>query len=423
MPARLRRPVEASLRSNREASRATLAVTRLHQRAKRDEDTSIGSKPCELKELRDPDVLAAMTPRQLSLVAWSLGKLRDLGSDLGCAREDLLSLVASRASDMDAQGLSMTMWSFASLKVQSHVRVVVGHALAAMSQMSAQGVSNTLWACASLREDQEPLLQLLAEADAPILSKLSTCSTQAAANVIWATARLSGAWAMQRMAAQVAQARAPELRAEEAAAVLWALAVTAPVVPKAAFKGRKERLSVLSVVSEHALRQLHPKSLAASVWAFATLAETGPFWWLGCTKLLRCTHVTRESVTLLLCFASRMHDVPASLALLPSLPLAPHSPFPHHPSSPSLSHRGPDLQQQRRLPSAQGAFPLRSLPTLAGLSQQSCTRSRWHKGCGPTSALLFSVCVSSRRPNSQLCRGPWLLLVSCVLGGRNSSLK
>ncbi|CAE7402323.1 rluD [Symbiodinium sp. CCMP2592] len=271
MPARLRRPVEASLRSNREASRATLAVTRLHQRAKRDD-----SKPCELKDLRDPDVLAAMTPRQLSLVAWSLGKLRDLSSDLGCARGDLLSLVASRASDMDAQGLSMTMWSFASLKVQSHVRVIVGHALAAMSQMSAQGVSNTLWACASLREDQEPLLQLLAEAeaDAPILSKLSTCSTQAAANVVWATARLSGGWAMQRTAAQVAKARAPELRAEEAAAVLWALAVTAPKVAVE----RKERLSVVSVVSEHALRQLHPKSLAASAWAFATLAETGPFW-------------------------------------------------------------------------------------------------------------------------------------------------
>ncbi|CAE7237022.1 Ribosomal large subunit pseudouridine synthase C [Symbiodinium microadriaticum] len=275
MPARLRRPVEASLRSNREASRATLAVTRLHQRAKRHEDTSTGSKLGELKELRDPDILAAMTPRQLSLVAWSLGKLRDLGSDLGCAREDLLSLVASRASDMDAQGLSMTMWSFASLRVQSHVRVVVRHALAAMSQMSAQGVSNTLWACASLRQDQEPLLQL-AEADVSILSKLSTCFTQAAANVIWATARLSEGWAMQRTAAQVAEARAPELRAEEAAAVLWALAVAAPA--KAAFEGRKDRLSVLTVVSEHALRQLHPKSLAASAWAFATLAETGPFW-------------------------------------------------------------------------------------------------------------------------------------------------
>ena len=276
MPARLIHgpALDASLRqSGQVAQRAVVAVTRLHQAAKAAKRSHAAEKfdPRKLvkfhEELTDPDTLAAMTPRQLCLVAWSVGRLQ-LGSLTEA--EELPRLVASRASDMDAQGISMTLWSFAALAVQGPlVEVVLGHAAVAVPQMSAQGVSNTLWACASLRQFHKPLLLAVEAVPASILS---AGSTQAVANVVWATARLSVESPLQRAAVAVAQQRARELRAEEAAAVLWALAALAQG------KACEETLAVMSVVSEQALRQRTPKAMAASAWAFATLAVTGPFW-------------------------------------------------------------------------------------------------------------------------------------------------
>ena len=273
MPPRLvtGRAVDRSLlQSGDAARRATVAVTSLHQAAKR--GTSEKFNKSELDELTSPDMLAAMTPRQLSLVAWSIGRLKLAP----LVKSGNLPLLLSRKSaNMDAQGLSMTLWSFASLAGQSGqnclVTPIVHHAAAAISQMSAQGVSNTLWACALLRQEHGPLL--VAAQAVPVVSAVAGSGTQVAANVIWATALLCGSETtgspLHRAACSVATQRSRELRAEEQAAILWALAL----VPSSSYARQ-----TLSVVSDRALRSLAPKPMAAAAWAFATLAELGPFW-------------------------------------------------------------------------------------------------------------------------------------------------
>ena len=272
MPARLINgtAIDRSLRQSGEAARtATLAVTKLHQVAKRSNAEKVSLS--ELDEL-SPETLAALTPRQLSLVAWSVGRLK-LG--FTAAKQDLPVLLARKAPFMDAQGLSMTLWSFASLSTPGiHVEVLAGHAASAMWQMSAQSISNTLWACATLRQDHSPLL--LAAQASSVLSTISHATgTQVAANVIWATALLSGGSSpLQEAAARVATSRAQELKAQEAAAILWALAVT----PQISSSSSSAADQALSIVSEHAVRGLMPKPLAAAAWAFATLAQAGPFW-------------------------------------------------------------------------------------------------------------------------------------------------
>ena len=55
--------------------------------------------------------LAATTPRQLSLIAWSMARLKlTPGSE-----HFLFAEMLRRASELDTQGISMVMWSFASL--------------------------------------------------------------------------------------------------------------------------------------------------------------------------------------------------------------------------------------------------------------------------------------------------------------------
>lgn len=56
--------------------------------------------------------------------------------------------------------------------------------------------------------------------------QVSFASTQAAANIVWAMARLSRAGSpLQEEAARVAAQKSRELQPEEAAAIVWAVAV------------------------------------------------------------------------------------------------------------------------------------------------------------------------------------------------------
>lgn len=81
-----------------------------------------------------------------------------------------------------------------------------------------------LWSCAVLDKDPMPLM--LAVQQKPAVSLVSFASTQAAANIVWAMARLSRAGSpLQEEAARVAAQKSRELQPEEAAAIVWAVAV------------------------------------------------------------------------------------------------------------------------------------------------------------------------------------------------------
>eukprot|EP00434_Breviolum_minutum_P032217 symbB.v1.2.028494.t1/scaffold3021.1/size65149/2 len=168
--------------------------------------------------------LAATTPRQLSLIAWSMARLKlTPGSE-----HFLFAEMLRRASELDTQGISMVMWSFASLSevtTEPLFNLLAFFASTKLQDMSSQSISNVLWSCAVLEKDSMPLMWAV-QCRAVVSTVSSSASTQGAANIVWAMARLSrGGCLLQEEAARLAAQRAKELQPAEAAAVVWAVAV------------------------------------------------------------------------------------------------------------------------------------------------------------------------------------------------------
>mmetsp|Transcript_89039 Transcript_89039/g.287939 ORF Transcript_89039/g.287939 Transcript_89039/m.287939 type:complete len:200 (-) Transcript_89039:1301-1900(-) len=73
--------------------------------------------------------LAELKPRQLALVAWSLARLRarDLlvSTDLSTGNS-LPQTLRARASDLDAQGVSMVLWALATARSEERMRTWPG---------------------------------------------------------------------------------------------------------------------------------------------------------------------------------------------------------------------------------------------------------------------------------------------------------
>ena len=96
--------------------------------------------------------LAATTPRQLSLIAWSMARLKlTPGSE-----HFLFAEMLRRASELDTQGISMVMWSFASLSevtTEPLFNLLAFFASTKLQDMSSQSISNVLWSCAVLEKD------------------------------------------------------------------------------------------------------------------------------------------------------------------------------------------------------------------------------------------------------------------------------
>ncbi|CAJ1383419.1 unnamed protein product [Effrenium voratum] len=243
---------------------STAAVTKLHQAAKRSRNSD-----GELLELFQTVTrsLEIITPRQLALVAWSAARLH---FNFSCydARQ-IPQQILIRAAELDAQGVSMVMWSLAVLS-HSEVEPLLASVVLKLPELSIQGVSNTLWACAVLRQERTPMMNALQRQ--PMLSKVAFASSQAASNIVWATARLSWAGSpIQEAAAQLACHRVLELRPAEAAAIVWAIAGKSRPGPRAR--------RALDLITQQAVSCPEPKIMAACVWSMATLLVTAkPLW-------------------------------------------------------------------------------------------------------------------------------------------------
>ena len=96
--------------------------------------------------------LAATTPRQLSLIVWSMARLKlTPGSE-----HFLFAEMLRRVSELDTQGISMVMWSFASLSevtAEPLFNLLAYCACTKLQDMSSQSISNVLWSCAVLEKD------------------------------------------------------------------------------------------------------------------------------------------------------------------------------------------------------------------------------------------------------------------------------
>lgn len=247
--------------------------------------------------------LSATTPRQLSLIVWSVAQLnqslnqslinesqlnqssstnstqlnlcelRSLRSGLEAQHIlDLFAEVQCRVMELDMQGTSMVMWSLALLSstfpsvvpsTQPLFDLLATCASTKLPEFSTQGIANMLWSCAVLDKDPMPLM--LAVQQKPAVSLVSFASTQAAANIVWAMARLSRAGSpLQEEAARVAAQKSRELQPEEAAAIVWAVAVQSHSLQPHA------ECALRSIV-EQAASSLSSKPLAACAWSLATI--------------------------------------------------------------------------------------------------------------------------------------------------------
>jgi len=68
----------------------------------------------------------------------------------------LFAEMLRRASELDTQGISMVMWSFASLSevtTEPLFNLLVFFASTKLQDMSSQSISNVLWSCAVLEKD------------------------------------------------------------------------------------------------------------------------------------------------------------------------------------------------------------------------------------------------------------------------------
>ena len=129
-------------------SARTVAITQLHQAAKAPK----GRRECALEGVlqRILQDLSTTTPRQLSLITWSLARLHLLRKDLHGFKNTL----EQRAFELDPQGISMTMWSLAATLWRQPLFDRLGEAACwKLVELDAQGLSNVLWSCAVLRKD------------------------------------------------------------------------------------------------------------------------------------------------------------------------------------------------------------------------------------------------------------------------------
>eukprot|EP00435_Cladocopium_sp_Y103_P064623 s108_g26.t1 len=129
--------------------------------------------------------------------------------------------VQCRVMELDMQGTSMVMWSLALLSstvpsmvpsTQPLFDLLATCASTKLPEFSTQGIANMLWSCAMLDKDPMPLMLAVQK--------------KHAVSIVWAMARLSRAGSpLQEEAARVAANRSRDLQPEEAAAIVWAVAV------------------------------------------------------------------------------------------------------------------------------------------------------------------------------------------------------
>ena len=148
----------------------TRAVTQLHQSAKGLKHEKDGKAQTAQTSKRQASVnlatqafdqilqfLTATTPRQLSLIAWSVAQLHPGCPD--CKHSSIFQQVGRRVTELDMQGISMVMWSLAVLSdastqsTQPLFHLLALRASTKLPEFSTQGISNVLWSCAVLHKD------------------------------------------------------------------------------------------------------------------------------------------------------------------------------------------------------------------------------------------------------------------------------
>ena len=107
--------------------------------------------------------LSVTTPRQLSLIVWSVAQLnRSLNLRSGLEAQRLFAEVQCRVIELDMQGTSMVMWSLALLSstvpsvvpsTQPLFDLLATCASTKLPEFSTQGIANMLWSCAVLAKD------------------------------------------------------------------------------------------------------------------------------------------------------------------------------------------------------------------------------------------------------------------------------
>lgn len=282
------RPSAAPRAVSTARERSRQAVTQLHQAAKGNLVTNRSARGAAAFQILVQD-LSLTTPLQLSLVAWSIARLVD--RDPRTIKDEdytlFLDHMLQRASELDVPGVSMVMWSLAKLprdSVSTRIfQLLADRALFRLPELDAQGLSNVVWSCAVVRQQQIPLIHAIQDK-----RLLFSASTQSAANIVWATSQLTLAGCpLQEDAALVASQRIRELRPEELAAVVWALAAQR-------LAGRQRLQNVIHRLVWQATRvpQVYgSKVLAAAAWSLATLIVREIGFWrrveraaLGCCR-------------------------------------------------------------------------------------------------------------------------------------------
>lgn len=248
-----------------EPNAATKAVSSLHSVAKRGRlDPDSESK--NLVESLMARHLSDLQPRQLSLVAWSLGKLR-FSHEL--ITEPFRGELFSKASSIDAQGISMICWAFAAARAKDDVLVpsLYTHVGSRSKELSVQGISNCLWSCATLALPAAPLITSLSTPE--LLERWAAVSVpgQACANTLWALASVRpeedvrGSLPLAEWSSAAAVRCVGNLHIREAASCAWAVATLSYESPN--------MTSLLVAVAERAAETGNPRLLATATWALA----------------------------------------------------------------------------------------------------------------------------------------------------------
>eukprot|EP00930_Biecheleria_cincta_P072422 TRINITY_DN5982_c0_g1_i1.p1 TRINITY_DN5982_c0_g1~~TRINITY_DN5982_c0_g1_i1.p1 ORF type:complete len:874 (-),score=179.14 TRINITY_DN5982_c0_g1_i1:94-2487(-) len=259
------------------------------------------------------------SPRSLSRLSWTLGKLEILNQETEVAIMYICSMAPQLLTKFSCQDLTNTLWGIARLypatgskagrsnasrTVSAAVSLsasIVGACCERLSQLSAQCLSNALWSAARVGLRGLGAEDFLSNALTEISTKrqLGAFSPQGLANMSWAIAEFKSAGLAARSARNpnldqlmrttciaicaAARVRIAEFQHQELSMLAWAMAKVngrSPETKSASRRkpGKPARVagidSLMLCLAEEAQRrlpQLSPQSVSNLAWALATM--------------------------------------------------------------------------------------------------------------------------------------------------------
>lgn len=204
--------------------------------------------------------MSQFTASQRAKTSWALGKLGHSEASFLAALAD-----ASRRKlpDLDGQGISNLVWSFATLAFREAVlleAVALRCVAVSMRGFNSQGIANLCWAFAKLDFEDEQFVNAIAQ---QAVHQVVACRGQELSSIAWAFATWQ-VYDAPLMSAVVKRTAAAPLSCQDMANLCWAFAK---------LQVRGEELSNMATAVTEKLLRFNTQELASIAWAFAQLHE------------------------------------------------------------------------------------------------------------------------------------------------------